>query len=70
MSLSKVSTVELTVSQGAKVVWSNRAVVERGKPKLLWITPAKGGTFLVTLAATDLAGNVATASGTVVVARH
>ncbi len=70
MSLSKVSTVEMTVSQGTKVVWSNRALVERGKPKLLWITPAKGGTFSVALTATDLAGNLTTAGGTIVVTRH
>jgi D-glucuronyl C5-epimerase C-terminus len=71
MSLSKVATVQLTVRQGARVVWSNTATVEHGKPRLLWITPAKGGSFSVTLRATDLAGNVASASGTVLVsARH
>jgi D-glucuronyl C5-epimerase C-terminus len=70
LSLSKVSTVALAVHQGSKLVWSNTAVVERGKPKLLWVTPAAGGTFSVTLTATDLAGNVASTSGTVVVARH
>ena len=70
MSLSKVSTVQMTVARARRSCGRNRAVVERGKPRLLWITPTKGGTFLVTLAATDLAGNFATASGTVVVARH
>jgi hypothetical protein len=70
MSLSKVSTVQLTVRQGTNVVWSNTALVERGKPKLLWVTPAKGGTFAVTLTATDLAGNVTTTTGTVLVSRH
>jgi len=70
MSLSKVSTVQLTIRQGARVVWTNRATVERGKPRLLWLTPAKGGTYTVTLTATDLAGNFATASGTIVVTRH
>jgi hypothetical protein len=67
LSLSKVATVSMTVREGAKVVWTNTAVVERGKPKLLWVTPAKGGTFTVALTATDLAGNVASTSGTVVV---
>jgi hypothetical protein len=41
--------------------------VGRGKPKLLWLTPAKGGTFSVTVSATDPAGNFATANGTIVV---
>ncbi len=70
LSLSKISTVSLTVRAGSKVVWTNTATVERGKPRLLWITPAKGGTFSVTLAAKDLAGNFSTTSGTIVVRRH
>ncbi len=70
LSLSKIATVSMTVRQGAKVVWTNAAEVERGKPKLLWITPAKGGTFTVELTATDLAGNITNAGGTVVVRRH
>ncbi len=69
-SLSKISSVSLIVRQGSRVVWSNRATVEHGRPKLLWVTPRKGGTFAVTLTATDLAGNFATATGTIVVARH
>jgi D-glucuronyl C5-epimerase C-terminus len=68
-SLSKVSTVRLTVRLGGKVVFSNSATVERGKPKLLWPTPAKGASYSVTLTATDLAGNFATASGTITVAK-
>jgi hypothetical protein len=70
MSLSKISTVSMTVRQGSKVVWRNSATVERGKPRLLWITPSKGGTFSVELTATDLAGNFSTANGTVLVSRH
>jgi D-glucuronyl C5-epimerase C-terminus len=69
-SLSKISTVSLTVRQGAHVVWTNSATVERGKPRLLWITPTKAGTFSVELTATDLAGNFSTTTGTVVVSRH
>ncbi len=69
MSLSKVSTVRLTVRLGGKVVWSNSATVERGNPKLLWPTPAKGGVYAITLSATDLAGNFATASGTITVTK-
>ncbi|HUY71766.1 MAG TPA: D-glucuronyl C5-epimerase family protein [Gaiellaceae bacterium] len=69
LSLSKVATVHLTVRLGGTVVYSNSATVERGKPKLLWPTPSKGGSYTVTLTATDLAGNFATASGTITVAK-
>jgi hypothetical protein len=70
LSLSKVSTVQLTVRSGSHVVWSTTATVEAGKPRLLWVTPKKGGAFTVTLTATDLAGNFTTASGAVVVSAH
>jgi hypothetical protein len=70
MSLSKISDVSMTVRQGSHTVWHNSAIVERGKPRLLWITPRSGGTFTVTLAATDLAGNFSTASGTIVVSHR
>lgn len=70
LSLSKISTVAMTVRQGARVVWSNRATLERGRPRLLWPTPASGGTYAVTLVARDPAGNFATTSGTIVVSRH
>ncbi len=69
LSLSKIATVSLTVRKGSHVVWTTSATVEHGKPRLLWITPANGGSFTVQLTATDLAGNVATTSGTVVVSR-
>ena len=67
LSLSKVATVSLSVSQGGRVVWTNSALVERGKPRLLWITPTKGGTYTIALRAVDLAGNSSTASGTIAV---
>ncbi len=70
LSLSKVSTVRLTVRQGTRTVWTNSAYVGRGKPKLLWSTPAAGGTFNVTLSATDPAGNFATTTGTIVVSHR
>jgi D-glucuronyl C5-epimerase C-terminus len=70
LSLSKIATVSLTVRRGASIVWHNLATVEGGKPRLLWLTPAKGGSFSVTLTATDLAGNVATTTGTIVVSRR
>jgi hypothetical protein len=67
MSLSKVSTVGMTIRQGGRIVWTNRATVGRGKPRLLWITPVAGGTFTVTLSASDPAGNFSTTSGTITV---
>ena len=69
-SLSKISTVHMTVRQGSRVVWTNSATLERGKPRMLWVTPTGGGTFTVSLSATDLAGNFTTTAGTVVVSRH
>jgi len=70
VSLSKISTVRLTIRQGSRVVWTNSAYVGRGKPKLLWPTPAGGGTFAATVSATDPAGNFATAAGTIIVKHH
>jgi hypothetical protein len=70
ISLSKISAVSITVRQGSRVVWKNSALLERGKPRLEWTTPAKAGSFSVTIGATDLAGNFTTASGTIVVKQH
>jgi hypothetical protein len=72
LSLSKIATVSLAVSRDGHLVWSNSALVEHGKPRLLWITPTKGGVYTVVLRAVDLAGNSSTANGTITVrsARH
>ncbi len=70
ISLSKIASVRLTIRKGTRVVWSTGATLEHGRPRLLWVTPASGGTFTVSLTATDLAGNFATASGTITVTRH
>lgn len=67
LSLSKIATVSLAVSRGGHLVWSNSALVERGKPRLLWITPTKGGVYTVALRAVDLAGNSSTASSAILV---
>jgi hypothetical protein len=68
MSLSKLSTVTMVIRAGTRVVWRNSATVEGGKPRLLWITPRNGGSFTVTLTATDPAGNFATTFGAIDVA--
>jgi len=70
ISLSKISAVSITVRQGGRVVWKNSALLERGKPRIEWTTPAKGGSFSVTIGATDLAGNFVTANGTILVKQH
>ena len=46
-------------------MWTNSALVEGGKPRLLWVTPRKPGTYSVSITAVDLAGNTATTSGTI-----
>ncbi len=69
VSLSKISTVKITVKRGGATVWSNSATVERGKPKLLWATPSQAGVYSITITATDLAGNFTTANGTITLAK-
>jgi hypothetical protein len=66
-SLNKVATVSMTITQAGKTIWSNRATLEGGKPKLLWVTPPQGGIYEVTLSATDLAGNHESTTGTLAV---
>ncbi len=65
VSLSKVSRLSITVIRGGHTVWTNSARVTRGKPKILWITPAKAGLYTVSLRAVDLAGNGAGTTGTI-----
>ena len=67
VALSKISRVRLTVKRGARVVWTVAATVPGGRPRLLWPTPATGGNFAVTLSASDLAGNTATAAAKIAV---
>jgi D-glucuronyl C5-epimerase C-terminus len=66
VSLSKISTVTLTVRRDGKPIWSNRATVEGGRPRLLWVTPGQPGLYTVALGAVDLAGNSSSATGTIV----
>jgi D-glucuronyl C5-epimerase C-terminus len=67
IELSKLATVSMTIRQGSKVVWSNRATVPGGKPRLLWVTPSSGGVYEASFSATDLAGNSESTSGTIAV---
>ena len=67
LKLSKISGVSMVVKLGAKPVWVNNVTVEGGRPRLLWLTPSKPGSYAVTLRAKDLAGNEEVASGTITV---
>ncbi len=69
IKLSKISTVSMTISSGGKSVWHNSATVEGGKPRLLWVTPSKPGSYEVAIKAVDLAGNEEVASGSIEVKR-
>jgi hypothetical protein len=70
VSLSKISTVRITIRRGGKIVWNNAATVRRGRPKILWTTPSGGGAYAITITATDLAGNFSTANGTITLTKH
>lgn len=70
VSLSKIATVTLTVRRGGNLVASNTATVEAGAPKLLWVTPRTPGDYAVSLHAVDLAGNGASASGSITLTRR
>lgn len=70
VSLSKVSDVHITIRRGGTTVWSNAATVERGRPKLLWTTPSQPGAYTIAITATDLAGNTASASGTITLSKR
>lgn len=67
LKLSKVASVSMVIKLGAKTVWTNGATVEGGKPRLLWVTPSKAGTYSVGIKAVDLAGNEEVVTGTIVV---
>jgi hypothetical protein len=67
LKLSKVASVSMQVKLGEKTVWTNSVTVEGGKPRLLWVTPSKAGTYSVGIKAVDLAGNEEVATGTIVV---
>jgi hypothetical protein len=65
--LSKVSRVGMTIRDGGRTLLATSATVSRGLHAYAWTAPARPGAYDVTLLATDLAGNAARTSGTVVV---
>jgi hypothetical protein len=66
LTLSKVSTVSVTVSRAGRVVLARTVRLGHGKRSLPF-KPAKGGPHVVRLRAVDLAGNAGTAAGTIAV---
>jgi hypothetical protein len=65
-TLSKRSTVQMTISRKDKVVHSATAALPYGTRSLTW-RPAKPGDYVVTLAATSFYGTAGSASGTIAV---
>jgi hypothetical protein len=69
--LSKISTINLSVKRGEQVVATiNPGVLGRGTKTLNWTAPKKTGTYTVSVIATDLANNKASASGEVTVQKR
>jgi hypothetical protein len=63
--LDKVSRVSVKIAQGARIVDTRGlGTVERGSRYEIW-RPRHSGAYTVTVSASDLAGNPATATGTV-----
>jgi hypothetical protein len=66
MSLDKISGVTLRITRGEKLVHTRFVgSLSRGPHTLGWAVPRRAGSYTVTLAARDLAGNPATATGDV-----
>lgn len=69
--LSKISRVSVVLTDGTKTVATiNPGVLYRGTKTLKWAAPKKTGRYGMTVSATDLAGNAASASGEVEVKRR
>jgi hypothetical protein len=64
-SLSKISSVAITVRRNGALSWSAHEVFGHGTPSVIWPAPRQAGTYTIGLSATDLAGNSAGASGSV-----
>jgi hypothetical protein len=70
-TLSKIASVSVSVTRDGKLVSTHGlGTVGRGTRGLAWKPPRHSGAYTVTVKATDLAGNPASASGTVEVKRR
>src|SRR3954452_20024796 len=69
--LSKISRINLSVKRGDAVVANiNPGVLGRGTKTIKWTAPSKSGTYTLSVIATDLNNNQATASGEVTVKKR
>jgi hypothetical protein len=69
--LSKISRISMRIARGATVVATiDPGVLGRGTKAVAWTAPKKTGTYSMTVTATDLAGNAATAAGQVEVQKR
>jgi hypothetical protein len=69
--LSKISRINLTVRRGDAVVATiNPGVLGRGTKTIKWTAPKKTGAYTLSVIATDLNNNKATASGEVTVSKR
>lgn len=69
--LSKISRVTLKVTRnGAAVATLTPGVLGRGTKQVVWTAPKKSGDYDVTITATDLANNAATATGGITVKKR
>jgi D-glucuronyl C5-epimerase-like protein len=70
-TLSKISRIAVTVKRGEDVVATLApGLLGHGTKTLTWKAPKKTGDYTVTVAATDLAGNPASASGGITVKKR
>ncbi len=68
--LSKIARLSVRVARGDKVVLARTlGAVGRGTRSLEWRVPRRTGEYMLTVSATDLAGNPAAVTGTVEVTR-
>ena len=70
VSVSKISSVTLSVHHGARVLFSTSLLLSGGRHRLWWQAPRRPGRYTVDLAATDLAGNHARISTPLVLSRR
>ena len=69
--LSKISRVTLKITRdGQTVALINPGTLSRGTKNIRWTAPKKTGEYEVTINATDLAGNTATATGAITVKKR
>jgi hypothetical protein len=69
--LSKISRITVRVTRGTTLIATiNPGVLGRGTKTLAWTAPKKTGTYAMSVTATDLAGNTASAAGEVTVQRR